>query len=141
MNHPGLFWQKYGDVTIQEFRHARSAGKPCFVYIRDKGLRREPELENFLQKEVYDLEKGITYDFFDGPVALCKQIAEDVMAWLIRLHRELTAEIKAANVSAEEISRLQLEVDRLRAASRQALPKGNSLRLSCLSTSRLVPDP
>jgi predicted NACHT family NTPase len=120
----GLFWQKYGEVTVQEYRHARALDKPCFVYIRDKDIQREKALEDFLESEVYDLEKGVTYDYFDSAIELGEQVADNIMAWLVRRHREMTAEIQAARVSQDEIARLQAEVDRLQAASRERLPQG-----------------
>ena len=120
----GLFWQKYGEVTVQEYRHARALDKPCFVYIRDKDIQREKALEDFLESEVYDLEKGVTYDYFDSAIELGEQVADNFMAWLVRRHREMTAEIQAARVSQDEIARLQAEVDRLQAASRESLPQG-----------------
>src|SRR5579864_8570504 len=61
----GLFWQRYGKVTIEEYEQARLRAKPCFVYIRDKVCKRDDNLETFLQKEIYDLQKGVTYKFFD----------------------------------------------------------------------------
>jgi hypothetical protein len=120
----GLFWQKCGEVTVREYRHARTLGKECFVYIRDKDIQREKALEDFLEDEIYDLEKGVTYDYFDSAVELGEQVADDIMAWLMRRHREMTAEIQAARVSQDEIVRLQVEVDRLQAASRGSLPQG-----------------
>jgi len=120
----GIFWQKYGPVTVEEFRHAREHRKPCLIYIRDKDIQREKALENFLADEVYDLQKGVTYDYFDSAVELGQQVAEDIMAWLMRRHREMTAEIREARVSQDEIARLQAEVARLQAASRQRLPQG-----------------
>jgi uncharacterized protein YjbI with pentapeptide repeats len=122
----GLFWQKYGPVTVEEFRHARQHRKPCLIYIRDKDIQREKALEDFLQDEVYDLDKGVTYDYFDSAVKLGEQVADDIMAWLVRRHREMTAEIQEARVSRDEIARLQAEVDRLQAASREPLPQGTA---------------
>ncbi|MFQ5856202.1 MAG: DUF4062 domain-containing protein [Anaerolineae bacterium] len=66
----GLFWEKYGEVTVQEYRHARALGKPCFVYIRDKDIQREKALEDFLQVEVHRREQGVTYGYFDSAVKL-----------------------------------------------------------------------
>jgi uncharacterized protein YjbI with pentapeptide repeats len=120
----GLLWQKYGPVTVEEFRHAREHRKPCLIYIRDKDIQREKALENFLADEVYDLQKGVTYDYFDSAVELGQQVADNIMAWLVRRHREMTAEIREARVSQDEIARLQAEVDRLQAASRESLPQG-----------------
>lgn len=28
----GIFWNSYGQHTINEFEHARSLGKPCLIY-------------------------------------------------------------------------------------------------------------
>jgi predicted NACHT family NTPase/WD40 repeat protein len=120
----GLLWQKYGPVTVEEFRHAREHRKPCLIYIRDKDIQREKALENFLADEVYDLQKGVTYDYFDSAVELGQQVADNIMAWLVRRHQEMTAEIREARVSQDEIARLQAEVDRLQAASRESLPQG-----------------
>ena len=122
----GLFWQKYGEVTVQEYRHARALGRPCFVYIRDKDLQREKALEDFLRDEVYDLQKGVTYDYFGSAVELGEQASDNIMAWLVRRHREMTAEIQEARVSQDETARLQAEVDRLQAASRNPLPQGTA---------------
>lgn len=122
----GLFCEKYGEVTVQEYRHARTLGKPCFVYIRDKDLQREKVLEDFLQTEVYDLHQGVTYDYFDSAIKLGEQVADDIMRWLVRWHREMTAEIQQARISQDEIARLQTEVNRLQAASRNPLPQGTA---------------
>lgn len=123
----GLFGEKYGEVTVQEYRHARALRKPCFIYIRDKGMQREKALESFLQAEVYDLQRGVTYAYFDSAVRLGAQVAGDIMTWLVRRHREMTSEIQEARVSQDEITRLQTEVNRLQAASRDRLPEGTAV--------------
>lgn len=123
----GLFGEKYGDVTVKEYHYARSLNKPCFVYIRNKSFTREQKLENFLRAEVYDLQKGVTYDFFSSAIKLAEQVANDIMAWLVKLHRERTAEIREARVSKDEIARLQAVVDRLQATSRERLPQGTAV--------------
>ncbi len=79
----GLFWEKYGEVTIEEFNKARALGKPCFVYIRAKNLLRENMLDAFLKSEVYDLKKGVTYAYFDSAVSLCKRVTDDIIGWLV----------------------------------------------------------
>ena len=123
----GLLWQFYGEVTIQEYQHAKALGKPCLIYIRDKDKQREKALENFLQTEIYDLTKGVTYDYFDSALELGSQIANDVMEWLIKRHREMTAEIQQNKVSKDEIARLQAAVKRLEAISSSRLPQGTSV--------------
>ena len=118
----GLFWQQYGEVTAKEYQHARALRKPCFVYIRDKDLSRDDALEEFLRTNVYDLRAGVCYDYFDSASKLGSQVGEDIMAWLVRQHREMSAAIQAAQVSTTEIERLRAEVDRLQAVSRNPLP-------------------
>jgi predicted NACHT family NTPase len=120
----GLFWQEYGEVTAKEYQHARALRKPCFVYIRDKDLSRNAALEEFLRTDVYDLRAGIGYSYFDSASRLGSQVGDDIMAWLVRQHREMSAAIQAAQVSTTEIERLRAEVDRLQAVSRNPLPDG-----------------
>jgi predicted NACHT family NTPase len=122
----GLFWRKYGEVTVEEYRHARKSGKPCFVYIRDRGIDRDPELQAFLEAEVYDLVRGLTYDYFDKALQLGNAIACDIMAWLVRRYREFSAQTEVAEVSREEIERLKAEVARLEAISREPLAQGDA---------------
>lgn len=122
----GLFWQSYGEVTVQEYRHARALGKPAFVYVRDRDCTRDTELQDFLTREVYDLGKGVTYDFFDSAIKLGQQIAHDIMEWLVRCHREMTAEIREARVSKDEIDRLKQEVHRLQSTTQHPLPQGTA---------------
>jgi predicted NACHT family NTPase len=122
----GLFGVRYGAVTVQEYRRARELNKPCFIYIRDKGVQREKELEDFLQTEIYDLQRGVTYEYFASAFELAAQAAEDIMAWLVRRHREMTAELRRAYASQIEVARLQAEVNRLQAASIELLPQGTA---------------
>ncbi len=110
----GVFWRKYGRVTIQEYRHARALNRPCFIYIRDKHCRRDTELEEFLSAEIYDPQRGVNYDYFDSAVMLGKRVADDIMAWLVRRHREMVVELQQVQVSQVEIVRLRDELDRLR---------------------------
>ena len=120
----GLFWAKYGAVTVQEWHRARQLEKPCFIYIRDKDSPREKQLADFLQAEVYDIQGGVTYEYFSSAGSLGEQVADDIMTWLVGRHREMTAELRQANVSQIEIARLQSEVDRLQAATFERLPQG-----------------
>ena len=84
----GLFWKNYGHVTIEEYKRARKLIKPCFIYIRDKNIQREQALEDFLRDNVYDVSDGVTYAYFDSSVELGKQVTSDILAWLVRQHRE-----------------------------------------------------
>jgi hypothetical protein len=112
----GLFWRKYGEVTVQEYRHARKLGRPCFIYVRDQHCQRDQRLAEFLRSEVYDPHRGVNYDFFDSAVRLGQQVAEDIMAWLVRRHREMIVEIERTRIAQEELARLRAEVEQLRTA-------------------------
>jgi hypothetical protein len=120
----GLFWKKYNDVTVQEFRHARRLKKPCFIYVQDQNTKREQELENFLAAEVLDVAAGVTSVYFDKESLLLEQVADDIYNWLRQRHIDATSVIQMARVSQDEISRLQTEVKRFQDASRQKLPRG-----------------
>jgi len=106
----GLFWQKYGEVTVEEYRYARKCERPCFVYIRDKDLSREPKLEAFLEAEVYDPTRGVTYYYFDSVLQLGNTVVSDIMAWWTRHYRKLLAQSRAAEVSWKKIDRLTKEM-------------------------------
>jgi len=90
-------------------------------------LQRDPQLQDFLNAEVYDLTKGVTYDYFDGAFALGAAIGRDILGWVVRRYRELDAQVKARDVSQEEIERLQAEVKRLQVLSREPLPQGEPI--------------
>jgi NACHT-associated inactive restriction endonuclease/uncharacterized protein DUF4062/WD40 domain-containing protein/pentapeptide repeat protein/NACHT domain-containing protein len=123
----GVFWQRYGEVTVEEYRLARRLGKPCFVYVRDRELVREPALEAFLKAEVYDPAAGVTYDFFEKVQPLAERAADDILAWIVRRHREMTAALAEAQVSWIELERLRDEVARLTSISRDPLPQGTAV--------------
>ncbi len=121
----GLFWEKYGQITVDEYRYARSLGKPCFVYVRDKNLEREPELSKFLETDVYDLKQGVTFDYFESALKLAEQAAQDIMTWLVRTYRELSVQAQEAIGTEVEVGKLKAEVERLRTASQKPLPHGD----------------
>jgi hypothetical protein len=123
----GLFSQSFGAVTIQEYQQARSSGKPCFIYIRDRLVERDPRLEDFLNTHVMSPGEGVTYAFFESALALGKQAATDIMTWLIRMHRDMTAKLNEANISQEEIRRLTNEIQRLQSSTKQVLPHGTTV--------------
>jgi hypothetical protein len=123
----GLFWKELGEITAREYLRAVSLRKPIFVYIRDKERVRSPELEAFLGREILDPRKGVTYSYFDDPVKLSDQVSEDIMDWLVRRHKEMTAEIDSARISRREIERLKAEVSRFEAASQEKLSRGTEI--------------
>ncbi len=123
----GLFWKNYGKITIEEYLYARELDKPCFIYVRDKGISREKSLEDFLKSEVCNLYSGVTYNYFDSAISLGQQIANDIMSWLVRRHREMTAEIKMARIPQLEIENIKVKINKLQAVSGKSLPQGTAV--------------
>lgn len=123
----GLFWRQYGHITTLEYHHARKLKKPCFLYIRGKNTQRDQELEDFLQREVYDPYEGPAYSYFESVVQLGNSVAKDIMEWLVRCSRELSAQINVAATSVEERDRLRTSLSYLQGVTNKLLPEGDSL--------------
>lgn len=124
----GLFDGQYHELSVAEYRHARKLRKPCFIFTAHGPRQaRDAELEKFLSAEVRDPRNGVIPAEFLNTSDLSRQVADGVFGWLVRRHRELTSEIvtyRASRVAAEQ---LQVEIDRLQAASTIQLPQGTNL--------------
>ena len=102
----GLFWKAYGEGTIAEYEAACDLKKPCFIYIRGEDPEREPKLNEFLRKCVYDA--GVRYASFTSAVEVGRKAANDIMAWLVRQHRQTKTMREDENMSYED-ARLELD--------------------------------
>ena len=74
----GLFWQGYGQYTIEEFEKARSLHKPCLVYEKHVDMeQRDPQLTTFLRsiQQVTD-PSGLTVRRFQTALAHIPQFRE-----------------------------------------------------------------
>src|SRR6266496_3723256 len=81
----GLFWQGYGQYTIEEFEKARSLHKPCLVYEKQVAMeQRDPQLTTFLRsiQQVTD-PRGVTVRRFQTARELAEQVSQDVLHLLI----------------------------------------------------------
>ena len=81
----GLFWQGYGQYTIEEFEKARALHKPCLVYEKQVDLeQRDPQLTTFLRsiQQVTD-PRGLTVRRFQTARELAEQVSQDVLHLLI----------------------------------------------------------
>src|SRR6266536_5902611 len=81
----GLFWQGYGEYTIEEFEKARALHKPCLVYEKHVALeQRDPQLTTFLRsiQQVTD-PRGVTVRRFQTARELAEQVSQDVLHLLI----------------------------------------------------------
>ncbi|MDQ0723533.1 putative NACHT family NTPase [Paenibacillus sp. W4I10] len=122
----GLFGSSYSELSEREYTYARQNSKPCFVYIRDEDSSRDIELTKFLDNEVFDKHKGVTYSFFNSALTLGYNVAESVMKWLLQKHREMTAELAEAKMPYEEVVTLKNEINRLKSISKSELPEGTA---------------
>src|SRR5947207_2076544 len=61
----GLFWNSYGDYTIDEFESARAANKDCLIYEKREAIEgvRDPALQTFLNR-LEKVEAGLTMHRF-----------------------------------------------------------------------------
>src|SRR6266568_7994504 len=81
----GLFWQGYGQYTIEEFEKARFLHKPCLVYEKHVAMeQRDPQLTTFLRSIQHVTDpRGLTVRRFQTARELAEQISQDVMHLLV----------------------------------------------------------
>jgi len=103
-----LFSRFYGEVTIQEVRHARRLGKPCFVFIRKQLLPRDARLEQFLNDEILGSERGVSYGYFENAVELGDSLRRVIMAYLVNAYRQARREIPVGLIAP--VARLAWDV-------------------------------
>lgn len=95
----GIFWNHYGEATIEEFRHAKALGKPCFIYVKDFQVSRDKRLEVFLN-EIADLRTGVVYRRFNNILDLIGFARKDVQNWLVREWRQSNEKRKVSDITA-----------------------------------------
>jgi tetratricopeptide (TPR) repeat protein len=79
----GLFWNEFGEWTIDEFERATEWGIERHIYVRniDTDLR-DPRLQTFLNKQS-DVRFGITPRWFTNVEDLKEQVAKSIERWLL----------------------------------------------------------
>ena len=94
----GLFWNEYGEWTIDEFYRAGELGITRHIYVKDvHPERRDPRLIEFLEKQS-DVRFGITPRWFHDVDELRTQVARSVEQWLMErqvAHHSATSVIVA----------------------------------------------
>lgn len=79
----GLFWQGYGEYTLQEYQAAGDYGIDRLVFEKRGALeRRVPELQQFLDT-IGQVRAGVTTHWFTTPEELQSFVKEDVQNWLV----------------------------------------------------------
>ena len=90
----GLFWNLYGEFTIDEFNQATERNIQRIMYVKDVDAdKREPALKRFL--DIWgDVEKGINPKWFKTDEQLLSAIRDALINWVENylLHQPISAE-------------------------------------------------
>ena len=79
----GLFWNDYGEWTIDEFHHAGELGITRHIYVKDgDSAKRDKRLQDFLHRQT-DVRFGITPRWFKTVDDLLNQVRRSVQQWLV----------------------------------------------------------
>ncbi|MFL5589884.1 MAG: DUF4062 domain-containing protein [Ktedonobacteraceae bacterium] len=87
----GLFWQGYGEYTIEEYQHARTHHKPCLIYEKNVDVeQRDQQLTDFLKGiNRVTASDGLTVCRFKTAEELAEQVQEDVIRLLTSRFRDI----------------------------------------------------
>jgi tetratricopeptide (TPR) repeat protein len=78
----GLFWNEYGEWTIDEFQHATQWSIDRHIYVKNQAAtRRDPRLQAFLDEQS-NVISGITPKWFTTPDDLRQQVRKSIEVWL-----------------------------------------------------------
>jgi tetratricopeptide (TPR) repeat protein len=79
----GLFWNEFGEWTMDEFERATEWGIERHIYVRNSDPHlRDPRLQAFLDKQG-DVRFGITPRWFTSVEDLKEQVARSIEKWLL----------------------------------------------------------
>jgi tetratricopeptide (TPR) repeat protein len=79
----GLFWNEFGEWTIDEFERATEWGIERHLYVKNTDPeRRDPRLQNFLDKQS-DVRFGITPRWYTSLEDLKEQVTRSIEKWLL----------------------------------------------------------
>jgi tetratricopeptide (TPR) repeat protein len=78
----GIFWNGYGEWTIDEFHRAGERGIPRHIYVKNiDSEKRDPRLTKFLEKQS-DVRFGITPRWYEDIDDFKEQVSRSVRLWL-----------------------------------------------------------
>ncbi|MEO0598092.1 MAG: DUF4062 domain-containing protein, partial [Chloroflexota bacterium] len=78
----GIFWNDYGEWTIDEFERAGEWNIPRHIYVKDiNATKRDPKLTEFLDK-VGDVQSGVTAKWFKTDEELKTAIGQSIAEWV-----------------------------------------------------------
>jgi hypothetical protein len=107
----GLFANKYGAYTVEEFELATTLGKDRLVYERRSARDgRDPRLEAFLARAGH-VENGLTIRRFENASQLGAMVKDDLAAWQARRIRDQRTEMAQRRPSpGRDVEQSQLEI-------------------------------
>lgn len=78
----GLFWNQYGEWTIDEFERATEWGMERHIYVKDVDAdNRTPQLTEFLNKHG-NVTSGVTAKWFKTTDELCEAVKKTLDKWV-----------------------------------------------------------
>ena len=78
----GLFWNEYGEWTIDEFEKAKEWGIDRHIYVKDVDTdKRQPRLKNFLE-ELGNVTSGVGNVWFNSTEQLLEAIERSIKFWI-----------------------------------------------------------
>ncbi|MBX3084730.1 MAG: tetratricopeptide repeat protein [Anaerolineae bacterium] len=81
----GLFWNLYGEWTVDEFEHAKNWGIEQHIYVKNiNPEHREKKLQIFLESET-EVAGGISPSWFKTTEELLEKVRNSVKEWVLRI--------------------------------------------------------
>ncbi len=81
----GLFWKKYGEFTIDEYRHAIKHRKPCLVFQKQVDVEdRDPRLSDFLS-HINNVKRGVSPKWYSSDEELIPFVRDAVLSYQTRM--------------------------------------------------------
>jgi tetratricopeptide (TPR) repeat protein len=129
----GLFWNDYGEWTIDEFEHATQWGIDRHIYVKNVDVeQRDPRLQGFL-REQSDVISGITPKWFTTTADLCEQVRKSVEVWLqdrlVRRRGDISATLVELSDDIPELPPKLIGRDSQLAEIRKLLDEGGKVLL------------
>ncbi|MBZ0284762.1 MAG: tetratricopeptide repeat protein [Anaerolineae bacterium] len=95
----GLFWNQYGDYTIDEFERATEWVIERHIYVKDVDAdKRDPKLADFLNKHG-SVTSGITAKWFKTTDELCDAVKKSIENWIEERLRRRPAAASAVHIT------------------------------------------
>lgn len=92
----GLFWNEYGEYTIEEFERATEWGLERHIYVKDvEAEKRDPRLTQFLNQQG-DVNYGTTSKWFETVPELEASVRKSIEIWIqskLRAHPGATSAV------------------------------------------------